>query len=232
MKSPDSRENTAAGPPARVDQEERIVLGPSDDPDVPGVSKRLRGPGVQSHGIPWRRWNKALHRDLGYFCVALTLVYAISGVAVNHIEDWNPNYEIEKIKHTFEPVEIGARDQMVHDILQRLDLPQNYVDVFRRDPQTVEIFFEDFTVTANASEGWAIWEQPRERGGLYEMNFLHLNYGKGFWTWFADLFALGLSLLAITGLFMMKGKKGFWGRGKWFVGAGLLIPVIYLLLAR
>ena len=30
----------------------------------------------------WRRWNNVLHRDLGYLCVALTIVYAISGIAV------------------------------------------------------------------------------------------------------------------------------------------------------
>ena len=46
----------------------------------------------------WRRWNNVLHRDLGYFCVALTVIYAISGVAVNHIHHWNPNYRFERIE--------------------------------------------------------------------------------------------------------------------------------------
>ena len=43
----------------------------------------------------WRRWNNILHRDIGYVCVALTVIYAVSGIAVNHIHDWNLNYRIE-----------------------------------------------------------------------------------------------------------------------------------------
>ena len=37
------------------------------------------------------RW---LHRELAFVAVGLTLAYAISGVAVNHIDSWNPNYEL------------------------------------------------------------------------------------------------------------------------------------------
>jgi hypothetical protein len=42
----------------------------------------------------WRPWLRALHRDLGYLAVGLTFVYALSsGLAVNHIADWDPNFE-------------------------------------------------------------------------------------------------------------------------------------------
>jgi hypothetical protein len=60
---------------------------------------------------------------------------------------------------------------------------------------------------------------------LFEVNSLHLNNLKGLWTYVADLFALALMFLAITGMTMMKGDRGLAGRGKWFVGAGLLIPI-------
>ncbi|MCB9249541.1 MAG: hypothetical protein H6613_13830 [Ignavibacteriales bacterium] len=46
----------------------------------------------------------------------------------------------------------------------------------------------------------------------------------------ADIFALSLIFLATTGLFMIKGKKGLTGRGKWFALLGILIPLIFLLL--
>ena len=36
-------------------------------------------------------------------------------------------------------------------------------------------------------------------------------------------------MLAITGMTMMKGARGFWGRGKYFVGAGLVIPVVFII---
>jgi hypothetical protein len=44
----------------------------------------------------WRRLNNAVHRDLGYLCFGLTIIYVISGVAVNHIDSWNPTYALEK----------------------------------------------------------------------------------------------------------------------------------------
>jgi hypothetical protein len=47
--------------------------------------------------MKWRKFNIIIHRDLGYLCFGLTIIYAISGVAVNHIQDWNPTYVLEKI---------------------------------------------------------------------------------------------------------------------------------------
>jgi len=44
----------------------------------------------------WRRIFLVLHRDIGNFVAALTVVYCISGIAVNHIEDWNPNYKFSQ----------------------------------------------------------------------------------------------------------------------------------------
>ena len=41
----------------------------------------------------------------------------------------------------------------------------------------------------------------------------------------ADIFAVTLIFFAISGLFMIKGKKGIAGRGKWYLLIGLLIPL-------
>ena len=46
----------------------------------------------------------------------------------------------------------------------------------------------------------------------------------------ADLFALALIFLAISGLFMIKGKNSITGRGKWLTAGGVLIPLVFLLL--
>jgi hypothetical protein len=55
-----------------------------------------------------------------------------------------------------------------------------------------------------------------------------LNNLKGVWTYVADIFALALMILAITGMTMMKGDRGFMGRGKYFVAAGLAVPVGFI----
>jgi hypothetical protein len=43
----------------------------------------------------------------------------------------------------------------------------------------------------------------------------------------ADVYAVGLIVLAITGMFVLKGKTGITGRGAWLTGAGVLLPVAY-----
>lgn len=187
---------------------------------------------AEKKGIPWRRWNNVVHRDLGYFCVALTIVYAVSGVAVNHVADWNPNYEIQRVRKEFPPIPVSDRDTMVAQLLEHLELSDDYVDVFRPDPAIVQIFYDDFTVTALARKGVATWERRAERKVLYDFNFLHLNYGRGLWTWFADLYAAALLVLAVTGMFVLRGGKGLTGRGKWWIGAGLAAPMILLYFMR
>ena len=54
---------------------------------------------------------------------------------------------------------------------------------------------------------------------------VHLNRMKGVWTWVADAFAVLLAFLAVSGALLLKGPKGLAGRGKWFVLAGLIVPV-------
>ncbi|NVB80363.1 MAG: hypothetical protein HOV81_18360, partial [Kofleriaceae bacterium] len=56
-----------------------------------------------------------------------------------------------------------------------------------------------------------------------------LNNLKGAWTYVADAFAVALIVLAITGMLRMKGDRGLLGRGKYFVGAGLLVPVGFII---
>jgi uncharacterized membrane protein len=50
------------------------------------------------------------------------------------------------------------------------------------------------------------------------------------WTYVADVFAVLLIFLAGSGIFMVRGKNGIVGRGKWIVAAGILIPVIFWIL--
>jgi hypothetical protein len=64
---------------------------------------------------------------------------------------------------------------------------------------------------------------------LYQANALHLNRLKG-WKWASDVFALILIILSLTGLFVLRGKHGMARRGKWLVAAGMLPPLLALLI--
>ena len=177
--------------------------------------------------FPWRRWNKILHRDIGYSTAALVLVYGISGLAVNHISDWNPNYRLSKHTVQAEPFTSTTRESIIAEAKAKLHVdrdPQNY---FRADSATAQLFFADTTYSIDLPSGMVLIESNPPRRVLYEMNQLHLNTTKGIWTYIADLFALSLIFMGISGLFMLKGPAGLTGRGKWFAAFGTAVPVVY-----
>lgn len=182
--------------------------------------------------MSWRRVNNAVHRDVGYLCAALTVVYAISGVAVNHKEDWNPSRRVEREARRFEPIPVGERGAMVAALVERLRLPGPPRSSFRAEPHLVELFYDGWSVKADVLKGEAVVERVKDRAILRDVNFLHLNEPKRLWTWVADAYAVLLLVLSITGLFVLRGRNGLVGRGKWFVAAGLLVPVAFLLVLR
>ena len=172
----------------------------------------------------------ATHRDVGYFFAGLTVIYAVSGVAVNHIDDWNPNYVIRTevaevgVLPFGEPAELGA------EVLSRMGIAEEPRSVVRMSLDELKIFLDQRTLTVTLPGGRVVDEHARRRYAFFEVNYLHLNHGKGFWTWFADLYAVGLLVLACTGIFIITGKKGLGGRGRRLLIAGLAIPLVYLVL--
>ena len=36
--------------------------------------------------LKWRKWNRAVHRDFGYLFLGMTIIYALSGIALNHMK--------------------------------------------------------------------------------------------------------------------------------------------------
>ncbi len=175
---------------------------------------------------------RAVHRDVGFTVAALTLAYAVSGLAVNHVADWNPNWTIAREERSFAPFPVTDREAMVARLVQVLALPGPPRDSFRRAPERIDLFYDGWTVEADVARGVARWERPKERPVLRDLNFMHLNHGKGAWTWIADAYAVLLGTLAVTGLFIMQGRRGLAGRGKWFLAAGLAVPLVYLALTR
>lgn len=177
--------------------------------------------------MKWRKWNNILHRDIGYVIVALTWIYAVSGIALNHISQWNPNYRTVKEISRISPIQGATREEIVSEALAKLNLTEKPKNAFRPDPETLQLFFEKKTYSIDLPTGNVLAETTRPRPVLYEMNQLHLNSPKKLWTWLADLYALALIVVATTGMFVLKGKGGITRRGAWLTLIGLLIPVLF-----
>ena len=178
----------------------------------------------------WRKLVIATHRDIGYFFAGLTVLYAISGIAVNHIDDWNPNYAIGREIVEIGVLPFGDRFELGAEVLERMDIDEEPRSVARVGRDQLKVFLDGRILTVSLPGGRVVDERVRRRYAFFEVNYLHLNHGKGFWTWFADAYAAGLLVLACTGIFIITGKKGLGGRGRWLLIAGLTIPIVYLVL--
>ncbi len=180
----------------------------------------------------WRKWNRILHRDIGYLAVGLTIIYSISGIAVNHLNDWNPNYIIEKSELKIAPVpdSLFNSPNLSQYILKKINEQAKFRNSFWADSATLNIFVEGNNIVVNLKTGNVLQEKIKSRAIIRQTNFLHLNNPKRVWTYVADLFAIALIFLAISGLFMIKGKKGLAGRGAWMMVLGFLIPIIFYII--
>jgi hypothetical protein len=178
----------------------------------------------------WRRWFRAFHRDIGYVAVALVLAYGISGIAVNHIESWNPSYTFAERSVDIGPLH-GSLNEMEAQIVERLSLDRGSVrGHYQENERELRVFLDEGQeARVDMQTGRGTLKTLSHRAVFFEVNALHLNNLKGVWTYVADVFAIALIVLAITGMTMMKGDRGLFGRGKYFLAAGLAIPVGFII---
>jgi len=179
----------------------------------------------------WRTYNLTIHRDFGYFISSLTIVYCISGLALNHVDDWDPDFIIYKQEVKVAPrsadsyvlskEDVAALDAMVgEDRHKTYDYPT---------ADQVKVYYNDGSLHLNLATGMGRYESLRRRPIFYESNVLHRNSATG-WRWAADVFAILLIIVNVTGLFVLRGRYGLTGRGKWLVAAGALGPLTALVM--
>jgi hypothetical protein len=179
------------------------------------------------------RWNAILHRDVGYLSVGLTVVFAVSGIAVNHIHDWNPSYSIERVESRIEPIAMTDEEAAVRTVVDRTGILVPVRSSFRPSPGELQIFFEDDSkLEVRLASGELVHEKVSERWLVRAFNYLHLNEPKKTWTYISDVYAVALAFLAVSGLFILKGKNGLHGRGAWLTLIGIAIPILFLIVYR
>lgn len=191
-----------------------------------------------ANGLParvrrrWRVWLRATHRDIGYLVVGLTVIYAVSGIAINHVEDWNPNFEAVEQTHRLGRSLSGSEEEIARQVLSELDVTEEPSEAYFAAEDRLEIELPSGrTLHVDTRAGEVYDEYQKPRFFLRVANWLHYNRGKRAWTHIADGYAVLLLLLATSGLFMLKGRKGFWGRGAVLALLGASVPVLYVVLS-
>lgn len=178
----------------------------------------------------WFLLNRRLHRDLGYLAVALTIVFAVSGIALNHRDDWNPNYIVETQQLSIELSAQLAEPELQRELQHRFDNEDKIKASYWQSPNIYKLFFANGgTLTANFSSQMATLEKISSRPVFKQFNTLHLNEMANGWLIISDIYAGVLLFLAISGLFMVKGNNSPWRKKKaWLLLLGSAIPAIYI----
>ncbi|HNW75859.1 MAG TPA: PepSY-associated TM helix domain-containing protein [Bacteroidales bacterium] len=179
-----------------------------------------------------RRWNNALHRDIGYLAFGMTIIYALSGIVLNHFKAGDfahPDYSASVKTFTAPlPSDSVITQAYVMSVLTQIGETSNYKSFVPGDGY-LNIFLKTGSVYIDLKTGESSLQKKTPRYVIKEFNLLHYNNIKKFFTWFSDLYAVSLMVLAVTGLFVLKGKNGILKRGAWLTAIGILLPALFLL---
>ncbi|QZT37389.1 PepSY-associated TM helix domain-containing protein [Halosquirtibacter xylanolyticus] len=176
--------------------------------------------------INMKHWMRVIHRDLGFLMVGITVVYALSGFLLNHMNGKDPAYE--QIAE-----QLVVTKQMNRSQLEAFWNADDSYPSLRKttqiDDEMIRLYLQGGIGVYNGKTGELEYQTSNKRPLIFWINKLHYNKLNG-WSWMGDFFAFSLIFLAISGIWMVPGKRGIKGRGKWYILIGILIPIIYVIL--
>ena len=178
-----------------------------------------------------RKLLRILHRDFGYFIVGMTIVYALSGIYLNHRHNFNPDY---KIFITDFKVELpGSSELTANDVrllLKSVDDEVVYKKHYINNEGNIKVFIENGEAIFDPETGKGTMQYLQRRPFIFSINMLHRASIGTLWKWVSDFMAVILIFVAVSGLFLLKGKRGFNRWGWWFMVAGIVVPLVFALI--
>lgn len=174
---------------------------------------------------------RAIHRDLGYFYVGLIISFAVSGIMMNHRNQWHPEkYVIEKSYFNVPPLdESKINDSTVQELVKA----NGITDKFRRQSVKrgeLRISLEKTDIDIDIKTGKAEVTSFINTPVISQIMKLHKNTSD-WWIYYGDIFGLSLITIAITGTMLLaKSKYSFKRRGWKLALAGVVFPLLVLFL--
>ena len=180
-----------------------------------------------------RKGSRVIHRDLSFFFSGLVVIYAISGLVLNHKKDFNSDYVIKQhhitVSGSFPMAEAQIDKDIVLQWLQPLDEAKNYTRYYFPSEGQIKVFIKGgSSLVVDMQTGTALYESFKKRHVISAFNRLHYNPNR-WWTAFSDIFVISLLVITLSGCILVKGPKGLWGRGGILLLAGILVPLAFIL---
>ena len=169
------------------------------------------------------------HRRLGFLITGMLLVFAVSGIALNHQSHWDPYYAINKTREVVKDLRPSmSEDELDLYLRKRYGVEEDLESSFWESSLNVTMSYTNGTsYVIDLRDNSIVKEVTRKRLGIYKLIHLHLNGLKGLWILAADVFAVGLILLSLSGIYLVKGR--FTRNEYFFLIAGMLIPILFYL---
>lgn len=170
------------------------------------------------------------HRTLAYFYVGLIISFSISGIILNHRSTWRPARYVSSSKEiTIQPI---AADSINDKYVESFTKSQGIKDRMRRfrvEKDELRISYEKNDVEINITSGKGSIETYKKTPLVSQILNLHQDTSN-WWIYYSDVFALAMLTIAITGMFIQKGKFSFKSRGWKLALLGIIFPLIFLFL--
>jgi hypothetical protein len=176
--------------------------------------------------------NRAIHRDVAYFYFGLIIAFSFSGIILNHRQDWYPMdyaYESNEIM-----INVPASKEQFDDKAFLIEVgktwTENEFDSHRLRNNQLRVYFKDNAIAdIDITTGKGVIEYKRKVPFIGHTMYLHKTTNK-LWIWYSDIFGVAMILIALTGVLIPMGKKGFKARGWKLAVAGMLFPLVFLFL--
>ena len=67
----------------------------------------------------FRKWSRLIHRDVSYFFAGILIIYCISGIYMNHRNEMNVHYTVERTEFETNKYKSGSKlsEAEVRDLL-------------------------------------------------------------------------------------------------------------------
>ena len=171
------------------------------------------------------------HRDVAYFYLGLIIAFSISGIFLNHRQDWHPRrytYNTKEIK-----VKLPDNQEMINDEFIGSFTTENEIDDqlrrFQLGETSLRISYVSNDVEIDLATGDGKITTYKTTPVLGQMTKLHVDTSS-WWIYYSDIFGVAMLTIAITGMFIQTGDKSFQKRGWKLAAIGLLFPLIFLFL--
>lgn len=170
------------------------------------------------------------HRDIAYFFLGLIIAFSISGIFLNHRQAWHPRrytYQTKDIQVTL-PAKDSINDAFIAGFTNEIQV-EDQLRRFQVTDTQLRISYTSNDVEVDLATGKGKVTTYRIVPLLGQMTQLHQDTSK-WWIYYSDIFGVAMLTIAITGMFIERGKNSYRSRGWWLTLLGMIFPLIFLFL--